>query len=146
RHFFRGQVLGEGGNKDVTWLAPSGAEMTDADWQARGGHALGMLIDGDATDETDARGRPIKGDTLLLLLNGGDQPVHFQLPSREAPGRWAELVDTASSETHTIDEEAGVMLEPFSLVLLRYGREHRAAEPAANEISRGALAGAGDAL
>ena len=41
--------------------------MTDDDWRNANNHALGMLIYGDATDETDDRGRPIKGETLLLV-------------------------------------------------------------------------------
>jgi glycogen operon protein len=86
-----------------------------------------MLIDGDATDETDARGRPVKGDTLLLLLNGGEHPVHFRLPTQETRGRWSELLDTADSSLHAVHAKEGVTVEPYSLVLLRYGRERRLA-------------------
>ncbi|MDQ3698403.1 MAG: glycogen debranching protein GlgX [Gemmatimonadota bacterium] len=125
RHFFRGQpVVGEG-TKDVTWLGPGGNEMMDADWRNAGNHALGMLIRGDATDETDDRGRPVLGDTMLILVNGGDHPVHFRLPGLATPGRWAELVHTARPELHGIRKGAGVTLEPYSLVLLRYGSERR---------------------
>jgi glycogen operon protein len=143
RHFFTGQEEGEGGVKDVTWLGPGGAEMTDVDWRNAANHALGMLIHGEATDETDARGRPVKGDTMLLLVNAGEQRVHFEFPGLDEPGEWVELVDTARLATHHIRRDDGVTLEPFSLVLLRYGVERRAAlemPPAA--APRAELAGA----
>ena len=57
----------QGRPEGSSWLRPDGQEMTDADWHNGDNHALGMLIYGDATDETDDRGRPIKGDTLLLV-------------------------------------------------------------------------------
>ena len=40
---------------------------------------LGMLVHGEATDDTDDRGRPIQGDTMLLILNNGDGDLHFTL-------------------------------------------------------------------
>ncbi|MFN2567136.1 MAG: glycogen debranching enzyme, partial [Gemmatimonadaceae bacterium] len=129
RHFFQGQSVGDTGIKDVTWLRPDAAEMTESDWRDPGNHALGMLIDGDATDETDARGRPSKGDTLLLLFNGGDAPVPFCLPPQERKGQWTMLVNTvlntAARESHGVVAGEGVTLHPHSLVLLRYGRERR---------------------
>ena len=42
-----------------------------------------MLIYGDATDETDDRGRPITGDTLLLLFNAGDDAVRLHAADDE---------------------------------------------------------------
>jgi glycogen operon protein len=126
RHFFRGQALDEEGNKDVTWIAPGGSEMSNADWRDAAAHAIGMLIDGDATDDTDARGRPVKGETMLVLMNGGPHPVHFRLPSREQPGRWIPLIDTASTAMQPAPSQTDeVTLEPYALMLLRYGVERR---------------------
>src|SRR5690606_30732474 len=51
RHFFSGAAADEGGLKDVTWIGPTGTELTHADWHDSATHALGMLVDGDATDE-----------------------------------------------------------------------------------------------
>ena len=56
RSFFSGMLDG-GRQKDVTWLRPDGAEMTDDDWSDPENHVLGMLIPGRATDERDERGR-----------------------------------------------------------------------------------------
>jgi isoamylase len=91
RSFFRGAPVTRDGTKDVTWLRPDGAELTAADWQRAEAHALGMLMHGGASDEIDDQGRPVAGDTLLLLLNGGAEACTFTLP---AMGAWRELVNT----------------------------------------------------
>ncbi|HET9453422.1 MAG TPA: alpha-amylase family glycosyl hydrolase, partial [Gemmatimonadaceae bacterium] len=124
RHFFQGAAAQEGGPKDVGWIRPDGKELTDADWHNGMNRVLGMLIDGAATDEIDDRGRPILGDTMLLLLNGSPEPVKFTLPPMAQRGMWAELVYTARSE-HAIIANESVEIEPFSLMLLRHGRDRR---------------------
>jgi glycogen operon protein len=121
RHFFRGEA-GEAGVKDLTWLGPDGSELTEADWRNAGNHVLGMLIHGSATDETDARGRPMEGDTLLLLLNGGNERVRFRLPFHEPGAAWTVLVDTAADEGHAVRGQA-VALQGHSVILLRYRHE-----------------------
>jgi isoamylase len=123
RSFFGGGVSTDGA-KDVTWLRADGNEMTNGDWHDAKNHVLGMLIDGRATDETDARGRPIEGDTLLLALNGGAGARYFRLPKMETNGSWYELVRTASPERRVLRGEA-LHLAAYSLVLLRYGEERR---------------------
>jgi isoamylase len=136
RTFFRGATMDHSGVKDLTWLRPDGQEMQHDDWNNAGNHALAMLVHGNATDQTDDRGRPIHGDTMLLLLNASDAQVSFTLPRMEmgaevsgdnrATGMWSELVNTARDDLwHIRDGWLGV--EPFSLVLMRYGRERRIA-------------------
>jgi glycogen operon protein len=120
RHFFAGTT--STGQKDVTWLHPRGHEMTDADWSDPHAHGLAMLIDGDATDETDGRGRPERGDTLLLLLNGGGSSVHFALPRAPEGGAWTELVDTANDGAVGAVGHVAV-LGPHSMRLLRLGSD-----------------------
>jgi glycogen operon protein len=138
RHFFRGQAIDEGGNKDVTWIAPGGGEMTSADWRDAAAHAIGMLIEGDATDEMDARGRPVLGDTMLWLLNGGPHPVHFHLPSRDAPGQWMPVIDTAVVSQVLPDLPAPeVTIAAYSCVLLRYGIDRRVSPEGAARPARG---------
>ena len=133
RSFFGGRAAPDGA-KDVTWLRVDGNEMGEGDWHDAKNHVLGMLIDGRATDETDARGRPIEGDTLLLALNGGASARLFRLPKMETPGSWYELVRTASPERRVLRGEA-LHLAAHSLVLLRYGEERR---PKRQEAARGA--------
>jgi glycogen operon protein len=126
RHFFRGEPTVKGGPKDLSWIRPDGHELTQDDWHDPNNHTIGMLIYGDATDETDDRGRPIKGETLLLILNGSDQDVAFTLPTVNGGGIWAEMVDTTSRELHVVTSGI-VQVMGFSLVLLRYGENRRMA-------------------
>jgi glycogen operon protein len=129
RHFFQGQPIDESGQKDVTWLRADGKEMTQEDWSNRATLTLGMLIHGDSTDEVDERGRPVKGDTLLIVLSNSPNEVDFRLPRIEQRGLWAALVDTnrrADEMAQAIKSEC-IRLAPYSLVLLRYGRERRMA-------------------
>ena len=124
RHFFRGAPVKEGAPKDLMWVRPDGSEMTEQDWQHAPNKVLGALVNGDATDDTDERGRPIRDDTMLLLTNACDEEVRFTLPVISHEGRWAELVDTSRSHLRMID--AGwVGLAPHSLLLLRFGRDRR---------------------
>ena len=135
RTFFQGERMDSKGVKDLTWLRPDGKEMGDDDWKA-GTSVLAMLIHGNATDETDDRGRPIHGDTMLLLVNAGPDEVRFELP--EMPGKndengvkrgeimWSEQINTSRGDLwHIRDKWTGVA--PYSLVLLRHGRERRMA-------------------
>ncbi|PYO93592.1 MAG: glycogen debranching enzyme GlgX [Gemmatimonadetes bacterium] len=112
RTFFRGQIVEHADVKDLTWLRADGAEMAQEDWHNADAHALGMMINGDATDETDEKEQPIKGDTMLLLVNASEADVDFTMPA----GKWATVIDTDGRP-----DPAGehYTLTPFSLVLLR---------------------------
>jgi glycogen operon protein len=123
RHFFRGTVVPGTDRKDVTWIRPDGKEMQDGDWHSEA-HVLGMLIDGAATDEVDERGHAVIGDSLLLLLNGGDQQVSFTLPILSKDNIWAILIDTARDETPVV-HSAKVAVEGHALMLLRFGTDRR---------------------
>ncbi|HXY29906.1 MAG TPA: hypothetical protein VEI06_04285, partial [Gemmatimonadaceae bacterium] len=122
RTFFHGQALNSSGAKDLVWIRPDGAEMTDADWGDPTSHSIGMLIRGESADEIDDRGRSIAGDTLLLLMNNGERKQAWTLPRLEIAGGWVTMVDTA--EPRRQDAPAtGVTLIPFSTTLLRYAAE-----------------------
>ena len=124
RQFFRGQAVSSAGHKDLTWVRHDGHEMSQDQWNDPNNHSLGMMIHGNATDETDDRGRAIKGDTMLLLVNAGDQPTTFKLPQVAGEGMWLEVVDTAKEEAHELGG-AEARLEPFSVQLLRFGSNRR---------------------
>jgi glycogen operon protein len=134
RSFFHGRPLGASGKKDLSWFAPDGREMTDADWHNGGAHALGMLILGDASDETDDHGRPIKGDTLLMLLNNDEREQTFTLPAMDGTGVWHETVNTAAPAEREVVDAALVTLAPYSLMLLRYTSRRRDDRRAAEVI------------
>jgi glycogen operon protein len=120
RSFFRGGPISGAGVKDIAWIRPDGLEMTQAEWEDPSNKVLGMLIHGQATDEADERGRLIRGDTLLLLVNAGSRSRYFTLPRPEEPGVWRELVNTARPGAHQVKAE-GVQLVATSVMLLSYG-------------------------
>jgi glycogen operon protein len=92
-----------------------------------------MLINGEATDEVDDRGRPIHGDTLLLILNGGEADCRFALPQVQEEGFWMTLLDSAHQERHGPPDGSSVTVAAHSLVLMRHGTERRMM-PGAPEI------------
>ena len=139
RHFFRGRLAGQEAGKDVMWVRADGQEMQEGDWSNPENRVLGMLIHGEATDETDDRGRPVCGDTMLLMLNAGEQDVRFTLPGMPDKGMWVELMETAYEEHHLI--KAGwVTVAAHGVVLLRYGTERRAAVDIADAMGEAAEA------
>jgi glycogen operon protein len=127
RHFFRGTAVEGSSRKDVSWLHPSGHELTPEQWGDAGLHAFGMLIDGAATDEVDERGHAVRSDTLLLILNGGEQNVRFTLPAMEEKKIWVMMVDTARRELPVV-RDASVEVQAHSLMLLRFGDDRRIVE------------------
>ncbi len=124
RSFFHGHPVDDAGHKDLAWYRPDGKEMTEEDWHNGAAHVVGMLINGDASDETDERGRPVKGDTLLLLLNGGPETVQWTLPPVEGGSTWIALVNTAADEAPGLTK-GPLTLAPYSLVLLSHTTDTR---------------------
>ncbi|HET9956504.1 MAG TPA: glycogen debranching protein GlgX [Polyangiaceae bacterium] len=119
RRFFDGDPVSTSGVKDVSWVRPEGGEMTNEDWGNPKNHSLGMLIHGEASDDVDERGRPNRGQTLLLLLNASVRARSFVLPVLPEAGHWQEVVNTAQS-TKRIPKGPAISVAPHSLVLLCY--------------------------
>jgi glycogen operon protein len=127
RSFFTGRD--GGGRKDLMWIRTDGEEMTDEDWADPENRVLGMLIPGRATDERDERGRRIRGDTVLLVLNGGTRSRKMTLPRLEGGGLWHEILHTAHpGQTRVIRRDA-FNLVAHSLVLLRFEGAERSSAP-----------------
>src|SRR5207302_4065139 len=120
RSFFTGRPLAGERIKDIQWVRPDGEEMADGDWSDPSNHLLGMVLPGQATDEVNERGRPIYGDTLLLLLNGGTRSRRFVLPRMESGGIWHEILNTARPGTKPVRQGA-LNLVAHSLILSRFG-------------------------
>lgn len=97
RRFFQGRQIRGSRVKDLTWFAPDGTEMTDAQWQAPGVKTLAVQYAGDAIDDRGPQGERIIDDTLLVILNADDRPVAFTLPDHEVAKRWEVVFDTVHS-------------------------------------------------
>ncbi len=98
RRFFQGRHIRGSEVKDLSWFRPDGKEMTDEDWNAGYSKSLTLRLAGDAIGETDAKGRPIVDDTLLILLNAHHTPLAFTLPAHKGGIRWRPVLDTALTE------------------------------------------------
>jgi isoamylase len=120
--FFQGRPI-RGEIKDLYWLDPSGAEMSDQDWSTGWAEAFGMLLVGDEIDETDAHGNPISGDSFLVLLNAAGNDVEFVLPAALARGRLTVVLDTARAAAADPPPGAYHLLAQSSAVI-RVARRH----------------------
>jgi isoamylase len=120
RDFFTGKSIGDQA-RDVMWVRPDGEMMTEEDWQDSENQSIGMLLPGRAADEIDLRGRLVKSNSLLLLLNASTRSRSWTLPRLEWPGRWEELISTArpGEQGRTVRTSA-VNLTAQSSVLLRH--------------------------
>jgi len=120
RDFFTGQPIGDQA-RDVMWVRPDGEMMTEEDWQDSENRSIGMLLPGRAADEIDVRGRLVKSNSLLLLLNASTRSRSWTLPRLEWPGRWEELMSTArpGEQGRTVRTSA-VNLTAHSSLLLRH--------------------------
>jgi isoamylase len=121
RKFFQGRRIRGADVSDIAWLDPSGHEMTDETWSSPDVRCLGVRLNGDAIDEVDERGKRIVGDTLLLILNAGEQAVAFTLPATKPEARWETLIDTADPWAPARRLRAGGLYEllPRSMAVLK---------------------------
>ena len=98
RHFFQGEdIHGEGVN-EIVWLSPDGREMTEKEWHQSFARCLGLFLAGDVIEEYDDRGRRVKDDNMILLLNAHHGEILFMLPKEPAYARWQVLVDTSFTD------------------------------------------------
>ena len=104
-HYFDGGAgSAPGGLKDITWIAPSGHEMTHDDWHDGGRRVLGAMIGGDTGDRfISLRGYPEFDDTFLLLMNAHDQEISFTLPTVPSHAGWKLLLDTSHPNPIPVD-------------------------------------------
>jgi glycogen operon protein len=94
RKFFQGRSIRGTDIKDISWFHPGGQEMSDDDWNAGFAKCLGVRLAGDLIGDTDERGEPIVGETLLLLLNGHHEAIPFTMPATRVEHHWERMLDT----------------------------------------------------
>jgi isoamylase len=121
RKFFLGRRIRGSDIKDISWLEPSGQEMTDEAWNAGFVKCLGVRLAGDLIGDVDERGERIVGDTLLLLLNGHHEKIPFTLPAHKEGQNWELLADTARvlGEPESFDGGKVYELQGRSLAVFR---------------------------
>lgn len=115
RNFFQGRKIRGSEIKDLTWFRTDGKEMTEEDWSNPNTRCLGLRLSGDAIEEVDDRGNPIRDDTLLFLLNAHYDQVSFVLPSKPPKMLWDLLLDTRA-ETGVRQYQPKSENEPYELI------------------------------
>lgn len=69
--------------------------MSDEEWVHDFARCLGVFLSGEAMQERDRRGRPIRDDDFLLLFNSHHEAVAFMVPLLGEDREWTVLLDTA---------------------------------------------------
>jgi glycogen operon protein len=91
--FLKGTLRGTHA-KDVTWLHPSGREMTEADWNDSGLRAIAVHMDG-------APSRASGSGDLLVICNADHAHVDLTLPAPPPGALWQVLFDTTVDSTES---------------------------------------------
>jgi glycogen operon protein len=91
----RGEVLSEAGDKDITWITPSGKEATTDDWKNPAGLALGYVLSGAAGEFFTPGGQRDIDESFLVMMNAHSEELDFHFPILASPMLWEPLVDTA---------------------------------------------------
>ncbi len=121
RDFFEGRPLHGKEAKDIQWLRPDGAEMTDEEWDEEHARSLGVYLAGGDLGELDRYGVPANDDDFLILFNAHSEPLEFRPPDFGG-GPWHALFDTAVEPLKTSVErftpDKPYRLEARALALL----------------------------
>ena len=72
--------------------------MTEDAWNTGYARCLGVRWAGDLIGETDERGEPVVGDTVLLLMNAHHEAIPFTLPPLKEAQQWECYLDTADPQ------------------------------------------------
>jgi glycogen operon protein len=148
RDFFQGRPLHGGSSKDIAWLKPDGAEMTEQEWNQDFARCLGVFLAGETLGESDERSQPVTDRNFVVLFNAHHDDIEFTLPPCQEPCQWLQVVDTfvadASRDPRVYAGLAKYPLRGRSLALLMQIRGEPAASESALRLRR--LAGGSDAV
>jgi glycogen operon protein len=101
RNFFLGRSIKGTEVKDIHWLKPDGAEMSDEEWANDFARCLGVFLAGDSMQESDRQGRPVHDENFLLLFNAHHEVLDFKLPELHPGSEWIKLLDTCCESEAT---------------------------------------------
>lgn len=119
RKFFHGRDIHGKGIQDIRWLTPNGTEMDDEEWNSAYVRCMGMLLNGEAMNEYDEKGRKIKDDIYILMVNSYWEKVPFYFSERQKNKKWELVIDTYEGGFTGNTVVNHYDLQPRSLVLLR---------------------------
>ena len=98
---------------DIYWVGADGREVDETFWADMDTRHLGIVLNGEALSEMNARGMPIKDDIWFLGFNAHWEDLEFRLPGNPAVTNWKPIVDT--SRGIAVDEDAIAAQDTFTL-------------------------------
>ena len=122
--FRRTRFLADGettsGLPEAWWFRHDGRKLSQADWKGDA-RAVGVFLNGDEIGDRAAPAAPAAGDSFVLLVNTGPEPVGFKLPPGRFGRRWRLELATADPAAPAVELAAGGALAVGggALVLLR---------------------------
>jgi glycogen operon protein len=123
RRFLQADAMTAEGLKEIIWLTPQGAEMTETEWNQHFARCLGVYLAGAAIERRDRHGHPVKDNNFLLLFNAHHEMISFKLPQFLIEKSWWTVLDTAAVERpfaqNRIAPGGEYPLQGRSLALLR---------------------------
>ncbi len=123
RRFFEGRSVDHGNADhiaDITWFAPDGTEMTDADWESGFGRSLSVHLNGKSIPDRDARGEPTVDNSFLLCFNAHSEAIEFTIPDAAFGSSWTVAVCTSEKPPAVeLNPGVGFTVQDRSLVLLQ---------------------------
>jgi isoamylase len=115
--FLHGREVSDGGTKDITWISPSGREMTSERWHDRDARCIGIMLNGEAGDYRTPNGQRADDAVLLILINGHEAAMPFTLPKVPGGSGWRALLDTSrpNQEEEQEPPDLHAPREPFRM-------------------------------
>ena len=107
------------------WFTPTGAPMGDEDRGDPSARSVTLFLDGDAIPYPDSRGRPVLGDSFLLLFNSDWHAREFAIPETLGGTWWPELSSESSDgqpDLPSISLPSSLSRPERSLLVLRRPR------------------------
>ena len=119
RRFFHGHAIEGEEAPEISWLAPSGKEMSSETWKKADVRSLGVQLFGGNID-VDEHGEAICGDHILLLFNADHaKTIDFVLPPPGDGDPWELVFDTARDGESGPTTSGIYQLQPCSVAVLR---------------------------
>ena len=82
-------------HKDVTWLRPDGAAMTEEDWSFPEARFLALLLWGELPIRHGLTDAEIDNEApLMIVLNAHHEDMEFTIPSISTIRGWTVVFDT----------------------------------------------------
>jgi isoamylase len=108
---------------DLRWCTTGGEPMGADDWSNPTARCMAIYLDGKDDPDTDVEGRPLVDEDFLVLVNGWQEPVQFNLPTVGPSGSgWAVSIDAAalrSEASAPIGAGGSLSVADYSVVVLR---------------------------